>query len=125
VSVSHPLDQSVQRNQQFPAPENAFVPDCPPPFPDVSPRPVDVSCGNEGVFADNATDAHRAQNRAKNSFCGKGSNGTVCADPILTTVTTYDILQQKVEEAGLDFGGSDNLPEDRDALKNIATNADG
>ena len=34
-------------------------------------------------------------------------------------------LQQKVEEAGIDFGGSDNLPADRDALKNIAPNVDG
>jgi hypothetical protein len=94
-------------------------------FPDGSPRPVDVSCGNEGVFADNATEAHRAQNRAKNSFCAKGSNGTVGADPILTTITTYDLLQAKVVEADMDFGSSANLPEDRDALKNIATSADG
>src|SRR4030095_11468271 len=116
---------SLSKEPTVPALENAFVPDCPPPFPDVSPRPVDVSCGIEGVFDGNATDAHRAQNRAKNSFCAKGSNGTVGADPILTTITTYDILQQKVEEAGIDFGGSDNLPADRDALKNIAPNVDG
>jgi hypothetical protein len=58
-------------------------------------------------------EAHRAQNRAKNSFCAKGSNGTVSTNPILTTLTTYDTLQQKVEEAGIDFGGSENLPEER------------
>ncbi len=107
------------------APQNVFVPDCPPPFPNASPRPVDVSCGNEGVFEGNATEAHRAQNRAKNSFCAKGSTATVGTDPILTTVTTYDILQAKVVENGIDFGGSANLPEDREALKNIATNAAG
>lgn len=28
-------------------------------------------------------------------------------------------------DAGIDFGGSNNLPEDHDALKNIATNAEG
>lgn len=102
--------------------QNAFVPDCPPPFPDASPRPVDVSCGNDGSAT---AEAHKAQNRAKNSFCAKGSGGNVGTDPILTTVTTYDILQQKVVDAGIDFGGSNNLPEDRDALKNIATNAEG
>lgn len=92
------------------------MPDCPPPFPNVSTRPVDEICGNEG---DATIEAHKAQNRAKNSFCAKGSNGNVGADPILTTVTTYDILQQAVEDAGIDFGNSDNLPEDREALKNI------
>jgi len=108
-----------------PADQNAFVPDCPPPFPNAAARPVDVSCGIEGEFESNGTDEHRAQNRAKNSFCAKGANGTVAADPILTTVTTYDILQDKVIENGIDFGSSANLPQDRNALRNIATNADG
>jgi len=84
-----------------------------------------VSCGNDGTFEGNATDAHRAQNRAKNSFCAEGANGTTGTDPILTTVTTFDILQEKVVEDGIMFGGSANLPEDREALKNIATNASG
>lgn len=106
--------------------QSAFTPGCPPPFtPLPSARPVDVSCGNEGVFNETPTDANRAQNRAKNSFCAKGANGNVGADPIVVTVTAFDLLQDKVVENGIDFGTSANLPEDRDALKNIATNAAG
>jgi hypothetical protein len=84
-----------------------------------------VSCGNDGTFSDNPTDAHRAQNRAKNRFCAQGTSGTVGTDATLTTVTTFDTLQDKVVENGITFGNSANLPEDRDALKNIATSAAG
>jgi hypothetical protein len=106
--------------------QNKFVPDCPPPF-EATPHPhrVDRFCSNEGTFTENNTNEHRAQNRAKNSFCAKGSGGTVATDPIPVTVTTFDTLQRKVVEKGIQFGGSGNLPEDRDDLKNIATNADG
>jgi hypothetical protein len=106
--------------------QNKFVPDCTPPF-EATPHPhrVDKFCRNEGKFEDNATDEHRAQNRAKNSFCAKGSGGMVAANPITVTATTFDILQQKVVQKGIQFGSSASLPKDRDALKDIATNADG
>ena len=106
--------------------QNKFVPDCTPPFEaTLHPHQVDKVCPNEGKFEDNATDEHRAQNRAKNGLCAKGSSGTVASNPIPVTVTTFDILQQKVVQKGIQFGSSANLPEDRDALKDIATNADG
>lgn len=119
------LTAALARENDSALPQNAFIPDCPPPFPAASPRPVDVSCANEGTFTDNATDEHRAQNRAKNSFCARGSNGNVATDPIVTTVAIFDTLQTKVVNAGIQFGSSANLPQDRNALKNIATDAAG
>ncbi len=88
--------------------DNAFVPDCPPPFASASPRRVDVSCGNEGVFEGNATVLIALiilQCVKRGSFCAKGSGGTVATDAIPSA--------------------SSNLPEDRNALKDIATNASG
>lgn len=77
--LSTPWTSVSKESNAKPPPQNAFVPDCPPPFPDASPRPVDVSCGNEGAAT---AEAHKAQNRAKNSFCAKGSNGSVATIPI-------------------------------------------
>src|SRR5262249_44038508 len=78
-------------------PQDKFTPDCPPPFETPShKRQVDKDCSNIGTFVDNDTPEHHAQNRAKNSFCAKGSTDEVATNPIPVTVTTFDTLQQNV-----------------------------
>jgi hypothetical protein len=100
-----------------------FEPDCPPPF-DVPPQVIDKVCPKEGTFINNDTPEHRAQNRAKNSFCAEGAPDAPDT-PLRMTIGLFDALQRKVEEMGIRFGGSHNLAADRSQLKNLAINSDG
>ena len=57
------------RETGAPTHQNVFVPDCSPPFLNATARHVDVSSVVEGVFEDNGTGAHRAQNRVRLMIC--------------------------------------------------------
>ena len=100
-----------------------FAPDCPPPF-DVPPQAIDKVCPKEGTFIDNDTPEHRAQNRAKNSFCAEGAPGAPDI-PLRMTIGLFDALQHKVEQTRIQFGDNLHLSGDRSQLKNLATNSDG
>ncbi len=72
-------------------------------------RKVDQQCGLGGVFD---TDAHRAQNAAKNNFCSVGT-------PIDLTRDDFERLQAAAEQSGVEFGARDRLPADRGLLRQI------
>jgi hypothetical protein len=100
-----------------------FAPLCPPPF-DVPPQAIDKVCPIEGIFINNDTPEHRAQNRAKNNFCAEGAPGAPDT-PLRMTIGLFDALQRRVEQIGIRSGNSSRLPSDRSQLKNLATNSEG
>jgi len=76
---------------------------------------IDTSCPMAGTASSNA---QALQNEAKNNFCAKGP-------PVNLNLRDFAQLQQAAETAGIPFGGDNSLPEDRDALHNIASLSNG
>jgi hypothetical protein len=74
-------------------------------------RTVDQQCGLSGA---GDTDAHLAQNAAKNNFCAQGA-------PVDLSREDFERLQRAVEQAGIQFGERDNLPNDRSLLRQLLT----
>jgi hypothetical protein len=72
-------------------------------------RRVDRQCGLSGV---GDTQAHRDQNAAKNNFCAQGPAVTLRREH-------FEQLQAAAEQAGVQFGSRENLPEDRAPLRGI------
>lgn len=95
-----------------------FTVGCTLPFDGIKEeQDIDATCPAEGT---GTTDAHRAQNRAKNNFCASGT-------PVLVTHLTMTRLQEAVEDADPDipFGARDTLPPDRSRLKDLRTTTEG
>ncbi len=89
-----------------------FNPGCTVPFDAIKEHhPIDDSCSIEGV---GASDAHLAQNRAKNNFCAATA-------PIRISYNSFLRLQRTAEQKDIPFGSSNSLPEDRSALKDLYT----
>ncbi len=83
---------------------------CTLPFDEIKEiHPIDDSCGIEGV---GSSDAHLAQNRAKNNFCATGT-------PVRVTYNNFLRLQQAAEKKSIPFGSSNSLPEDRSVLRDV------
>src|SRR5437763_11676975 len=70
---------------------------------------VDRQCGLRGAPG---TDAHRAQNAAKNNFCAEGPT-------VDLTRGHFEQLQSAAEQTGVEFGARDRLPEDRSVLRQL------
>lgn len=81
------------------------------PFkPIASPHAIDQNCAIDGVFD---TQAHQAQNRAKNNFCASGDALTMSLDQFVE-------LQSAVEQADVTFGARD-LDRTQAASWNLST----
>ncbi len=92
-----------------------FDPGCTVPFDAIKEHhPIDDSCSIEGV---GASDAHLAQNRAKNNFCA--------AAPIRISYNSFLRLQRGAEQKDIPFGSSNSLPEDRSVLRDLYTTTTG
>jgi len=92
-----------------------FDPGCTVPFDAIKEHhPIDDSCSIEGV---GASDAHLAQNRAKNNFCA--------AAPIRISYNSFLRLQRGAEQKDIPFGSSNSLPEDRSVLRDLYTTSTG
>src|SRR5262249_40971588 len=76
---------------------------------------VDRQCGVRGV---GDTDAHLAQNTAKNNFCAQAPIATLTRDDFVK-------LQDAAAAAGVRFGSREELPEDRRPLDKILRLSDG
>lgn len=94
-------------------PAEPFDPSCALPFDEIKQAGlrVDAECSMQGV---GNSPAHLEQNRLKNNFCASG-------DPVTITFYSFERLQRAVESAGIRYGSSNNLPEDRAALKDMHT----
>src|SRR5581483_5850947 len=89
-----------------------FQPSCTLPFESIrEDHPIDSACKPGGSAA------QHAQNRAKNNFCASGNPTRITFDDLVK-------LQQAAKAKGIPFGGT-NLPEDREVLKDLTTNASG
>lgn len=89
--------------------EGAFVPGCELPFADIagSELDVDATCPIEGV---GSSEAHLAQNRAKNNFCAPG--------PVIPLkLGDFERLQDFADQSGIPHGSSNALPENRGVLQ--------
>lgn len=103
-----------------------FVPGCPLPFNATPTQPaIDNTCPRRGDVPDPAPDAkaaaHALQNEAKNNFCAPGD------DPALVTFSSFKKLQTKLDQKDPDakHWTRENLPENRDVLKDVHTTTDG
>jgi len=92
-----------------------FPKNCTPPYNGTAKhRDIDKTCGVEGSSPDGLTDAHKAQNRAKNNLCASGT-------PKKITFADLSELQQDVDnDTSIHYGSSENLP-DRTKLVNLST----
>jgi len=101
------------------AQEGPFDLACPLPYADIAPaapgQPIDAVCDHDGQAASAAASL---QNTAKNNLCAQGA-------PIRLTHHSFVQLQNEVDAAGISFGSSNNLPEDRTPLKDIHHTSDG
>ena len=101
------------------AQEGPFDLTCPLPYADIAPaalgQPIDAVCDHDGKTASAAASL---QNMAKNNLCAQGS-------PVRLTRHSFVQLQNEVEAAGISFGSSNNLPDDRTPLKDIHHTSDG
>lgn len=105
--VSLPLSASAQ---------DKFVPPCKLPYAAIAKKQrIDRVCPPEGKTTSNA---HRAQNRAKNELCAAGQ-------PVTVTHREFVNLQKRAEDLGIPFGSSNKIPQDRKVLENILTLANG
>lgn len=85
-------------------------PSCAPPFNAIAVRhPIDEQCPAEGSAQ---SPAQKLQNRMKNNFCASGASVPV-------DFSVFDDLQRAVEDAGVPFGRTNNLPSDRSVLVNL------
>src|SRR6266496_4282792 len=84
-----------------------FQPPCSLPFDSLKAKhPIDDGCGPEGTAT---SEAQKEQNRVKNEFCASGTL-------VRITYVSFERLQQKVDQLGIPYGSSNNLPPDRSAL---------
>lgn len=87
-----------------------FRPSCEIPFRHIASTGLAIeSCPAEG---DGKTDAHRAQNTAKNNLCAKGR-------PIPLSFSAFKRLQKAVDDKGIAYGSSQRLPANRKDLEGI------
>jgi hypothetical protein len=94
------------------AEEDKFVPGCTLPYATVAEkREIDQRCPHEGKAN---TEAHRAQNRAKNELCATGA-------PITLPHQTFKALQKRAEDLNIPFGSSNKIPPNRSVLRDIYT----
>ena len=92
--------------------QDKFVPACTLPYASIAKKhKIDTECPPEGKTK---TEAHKAQNRAKNELCAAGA-------PVTVTHRTIIALQKKAEELDIPFGSSSKIPADRKVLRNILT----
>jgi hypothetical protein len=87
-----------------------FRPSCEIPFRHIASSGLDIdSCPAEG---DGKTDAHRAQNVAKNNLCARGR-------PIPLSFSAFKRLQKAVDDKAIVYGSSQRLPSNRKDLQEI------
>ena len=94
----------------IPAADAAGFPNTCAPFGSIAKtHAIDGKCGLDGKVK---SEGNRVQNRAKNNLCAQGQAGTM-------SFQAFADLQDAVDQAGIPFGSSNNLPETRDQLQQM------
>ena len=89
-----------------------FNPPCEIPFKQIVTKNLQIeSCPAEGKTESVAS---KTQNRAKNHLCSAGK-------PIPLTFSAFKRLQKTVDDKKISYGSSNNLPEDRNVLREIVS----